>query len=341
MKKAFLGVFLVSALTASIFAAGSGESPAPEQEKIKVVATTTIVGDVVSRVLGDNGELTVLMSVGQNPHSYDPAPRDIAAMESADIIFVNGLDLEEQLMSVIEGLEGPSVVEVSHGLTPRVDESELDEHGHDDEGEHHDDEGEHHDDDGHGHDDDNDDHDHAAGDPHFWFSPKNVMHWVHEIEEALSDADPANAAAYREAADDYTAQLQTLDAEIRGLVDTVPREDRKLVVDHAVLGYFADDYGFTILGNILPGFSDQSEPSAREIAEIVETVEEYDVRAIFVGGTASRGLVTMAEAVAGEINRPLPIVSILTGSLTPSGRGSDYLDYVRYNTEQIVGALAR
>jgi ABC-type Zn uptake system ZnuABC Zn-binding protein ZnuA len=315
MKKAALVVVLLSALTSWVFANGGADSPVPDSEGLKVVATTTIVGDVVSQVLGGNGDLTVLMPVGQNPHSYDPAPRDIAAMESADIIFVNGLELEEQLIPVIESLDGPLVVEVSHGLTPR----EADEHHHDDEDEHgHDEEGEHHDDeDAHGHEEEgehhDDDHDHAAGDPHFWFSPMNVMHWVHEIEEALSDIDPVNAEAYTDAAEGYEAQLKALDTEIRELIDTVPREDRKLVMDHSSLGYFADDYGFTIIGSILPGFSDQSEPSASEIAEVVETIEDYDVRAIFVGGTASQSLLKLADAVAGEIDRPLPIVSILTG----------------------------
>ena len=343
MKRAAFGAFLALALTASIFANGGSDSPAPEPEALKVVATTTIVGDVVSRVLQDNGELTVLMPVGQNPHSFSPAPRDIAALESADIIFVNGLDLEEQLMPVIENLDGPVVVEVSHGLTPREgghdhDDEFHDEHGHEDEAEHDDDDEHHDDDEQHG---DHDDHDHAAGDPHFWFSPINVMHWVHEIEEALSDIDPENAAVYEEAAEDYEAQLKELDMEIRELVDTIPADDRRIVMDHSSLGYFADDYGFTILANLLPSFTDQSEPSAREIAEIIEIIGEYDVRAIFVGGTAPQSVVRIAEAVADETGRKMPVVSILTGSLTVSGRGTDYLDYVRYNTEQIVEALAR
>ena len=276
----------------------------------------------VSRILQDNGELTVLMPVGQNPHSYTPAPRDIAAMESADIIFVNGLELEEQLIPVIESLDGPLVVEVSRGLTPR-------EGGYD----HHDEEDDHH--------DEEDDHDHAAGDPHFWFSPVKVMHWVHVTGEALSEVDPANASAYEEAAEAYEARLEALDEEVRDLVDTIPPEDRKIVMDHSSVGYFADDYGFTILANLLPGSSDQAEPSARQIAEVVELVDDNDVRAIFVGGTAPQSVVKMAEAVAAETDRPLPVVSILTGSLTASGRGSDYLDFVRYNTEQIVGALAK
>ena len=338
MKRTAFGVFLVLALSVSVFANGGNESSTPAQGSLKVVATTSIVGDVVAHVLQDKGELTVLMPVGQNPHSYDPAPRDIAAMESADIVFVNGFELEEQLIPVLEGLDGPLVVEVSHGLTPRDagdEHHDEDEHHHEEDGEdehHHEEEGEH---------DDDHDHEHAAGDPHFWFSPINVMHWVHEIEETLSDVDPANTVTYEKAAEDYEDQLEALDTEIRKLIDTVPQDDRKLVVDHAALGYFADEYGFTILGNILPSFSTQSEPSPREIADVIETIEEYDVRAIFVGGTASQSIMEMAEAVAGETDRPLPIVSILTGSLTASGRGSDYIDFVRYNTEQIIGALAR
>ena len=331
MKKTALGLFMVLAVTATVFASGSNESSVSENNEIKVVATTNIIGDIVKQVLQDNGALTVLMSRGQNPHSYTPTPRDIAAIESADIIFVNGLDLEEGLIPIIENLNGPVVVKVSHGL---IAENEGDHH--DEDADHDED---HHDDDAdHDHDED---HHHHEGNPHFWFSPIKVIHWVHEIEEGLEGVDPKNAEAYHESADSYEAKLYKLDKEVRELINIIPPEDRILVMDHESFEYFADDYGFTIQANLLPGMSDQAEPSARHIAEVIKIVEDYKIRAIFVGGTAGQNVLKMAEAVADEINRPLAVVSLLTGSLTASGRGSDYLDFARFNTEQIVEALTR
>jgi ABC-type Zn uptake system ZnuABC Zn-binding protein ZnuA len=328
MKKAALGLFLLLVLSTAVFALGDNEDSAKAQNGLNVVATTSIIGDVVKQVLQDNGKLAVLLPVGQNPHSYSPTPRDIALVESADIIFVNGLDLEEELMPIIENLSGPVVIEVSRGLAAEAEDAHQDddEHDREEDGDHQDDE---------------DDHQHHAGNPHFWFSPLKVVHWVHEIEESLAEIDPENAGAYKEAAEDYEAKLLALDAEIRELVKRVAPKDRKLVMDHDSYEYFADDYGFTILANLLPSISDTAEPSARHIAKVVEIIEKYDIKAIFVGETAGQNVMKLAESAADELKRPLPVVSLLNGSLTASGRGADYLDFVRYNTEQIVKALTR
>ncbi|MDC7227019.1 MAG: metal ABC transporter substrate-binding protein [Spirochaetales bacterium] len=329
MKKASLGLFLLLIVTLTVFANGNAESTSQDQAGVKVVATTNIIGDVVKQVLQDNGELTVLMPLGQNPHSYTPTPRNIAAMESADIIFVNGLGLEEELLPVLENLDGPIIVEVSHGLIAEADHH--DEH----EADHHDEhEADHHD-------EHEADHHHHDGNPHFWFSPLKVVHWVHEIVETLEDVDSDNAELYHENGEAYEAKILALDAEMRELIERVEPEDRKLVMDHESFEYFADDYGFTIMANLLPHMSDQADPSAKHIAEVVKIVEVNDIRAIFVGGTAGQNVIKMADAVAEETSRPLPVVSLLTGSLAADGRGTDYLDFARYNTEQIVEALAR
>lgn len=292
-------------------------------QRLKVVATTSIVGDVVQSIAGDAAEVTVLMARGQNPHSYEPTPRAITLMNDAHIVFVNGLDLEEQLMEALEGMEAGYVVPVSAGIEPR-------------DGGHHDD----HDGDAPDHDEEG--HDHAEGDPHFWFAPTNVIIWAENIAHALSDADPRNHDVYETNADAYIAELEAIDREIRAGVSRIPRSRRKLVVDHAALGYFADEYGFEVIGAVIPSTTDQAEPSARDIAELVEVIREEDVRAIFVGGTAGRGLRNLVNTVAEEVGREVPVIELLTGSLAPAGsRGDTYLEFARYNAEAIIGGLSR
>ncbi len=283
--------------------------------KLKVVASTSVIGDVVNSVVGDEAELTILMPRGQNPHSWSPTPGEIAVLEQADLIFINGLDLETELLGILESMRQAVVVSVSTGLDLIEVTNNSNSLG-------------------------NDDHEHLAGDPHTWFSPLNVMHWVVNIEYALTAIDPGKREVYERGADAFQQILQNLDVDIRTMVDQIPEEERRLVTDHSTISYFARDYGFTIVGNILPATNDQAEPSARQIAELVSLVRDEDIRAIFVSNTAGRSLVNLAESVAAESGRNVPVVRILTGSLAEEGqRGSDYSDFIRYNTELIVESL--
>jgi ABC-type Zn uptake system ZnuABC Zn-binding protein ZnuA len=307
-------------------------------ESLRVVASTSIVGDVVRQVAGSTATVDVLMAVGQNPHAYEPTPRAIATLEDSYIAFVNGLDLEEALMETIENVAGTYVVPVSAGISV-LGGGDHDHDDHDHEDEHHEEHNEEHEEDHHAHEHD---HDHAAGDPHFWFDPTNVIVWTENIAAALSEADPSNSETYEENRDAYIAELEALDLEIRQQVSSIPRNRRKLVVDHVALTYFADEYGFEIIGEVIPSVSDQAEPSARHIAQLAEVIREAEVPAIVIGGTASRGLRNLVSAVAEEVGREIEIVEILTGSLAPQGsRGDTYLEFVRFNTEQIVSALGR
>ena len=296
-------------------------------ESLACVATTSVVGDVVKAVAGDFAEVRVLMQVGQNPHSWEPTPRDLAAIESADILFVNGFDLEENLMESLEMQRNRLMVPISAGIEP------LGGSGHDGH-EEDDDDGEDHD---HAEDDD---HDRPAGDPHTWFSPMSVVTWVDNIEYALASADPQNAVGYAENAAVYTGSLRELDEEIRGLFAPIPMDERKLVVDHAALGYFARDYGFTVLGSVIPAVNDQAEPSTGDIADLIHTIEQENITAIFVGGTAGRGLRNLVDAVVEEIDTDIEVLTLLTGSLAPEGsEGDTYLEFARYNAHQIADGL--
>jgi len=169
-----------------------------------------------------------------------------------------------------------------------------------------------------------------------------VIAWTENIAEALSEADPANSSTYEANRDAYIAELEALDLEIRQAVSSIPRNQRKLVVDHVALNYFAEEYGFEIIGEVIPSVSDQSEPSAQHIAQLTEVIQNEGVSAIIIGGTASRGLRNLVDAVAEEVGTDVQIVEILTGSLAPEGnRGDSYLEFVQFNTEQIVSALGQ
>lgn len=322
-------VLFASLVPLSLSAAGSAETnnfetiPLIEpvslkDRKIKIVATTSFIGDVLSEIAGDHAEIITLMPAGQNPHSREPGPSDIAAIEDADLIFINGFGLEEEFLRILEGMNTAPIVPVSVGIDPISHEDE--EEGED----------EHHDDDHHG-----------DEDPHVWFSPLNVIVWAQNIKQALSSADPGNRAFYSSAAESYIIMLEQLDDEIRTMVSVLDPSERKLVVDHVSFDYYAREYGFVIAANILSSLNDQAEPSAREIAALSDLIRSTDINVIFVGGTAGRGLKSLAESVAAESGRNLPVVELLSGSLAPAGqRGERYPDFIRYNTELIVDALS-
>jgi ABC-type Zn uptake system ZnuABC Zn-binding protein ZnuA len=289
-------------------------------EKLSVVATTSIIGDVVANVGGDAIDLTVLMEIGQNPHSYEPAPQALAAVEDADIVFVNGLDLEEALMGSIENISTGPIVPVSAGIEPLAFGGHSDEH---EEGEAH------------------EEHEHAAGDPHVWIDPNNVMVWVDNIEQVLSEADPGNQGVYQANADAYMGELKAVDAYIREQVDTIPEENRKLVTDHELFGYFAEEYGFEVVGAVIPSFSTTAGASAGDVADLVELIKEENVPAIITGTTASQGLQDLAKAIAEEAGEDVKVLPVLTGSLAPAGEpGDTYIGYMRYNIDQIAAGLS-
>ncbi len=271
-----------------------------EGEKLKVVATTTIVGDVVAQVGGDRLDLTVLMPLGADSHTYEPAPADAAAVYDAHVMFINGVGLEEFLSYFDLGGELP-VVSVSVGVKVRQ--------GHTYEHEH-------------------------AEDPHVWCDVQNVMSWVDNVEHALSELDPAGAEAYEENAYSYLHDLEELDAWIVEQVALVPEENRKIVTNHEVFGYFCDRYGFEMIGTVLP-VTTAAQPAAQDLAALEEAIKEAGVKVIFVETTVNPDL---ARRVAEDTG--IEVAMLYTGSLGPEGSGAEnYLDYMRYDVTTIVEAL--
>lgn len=299
---------------------------------LRVVATTSIMGDVVSQVGGDQIELTTLMGPGVDPHSYQPAAGDLTAVAEADLILVNGWGLEEGLVDDLADIGGNvPVVPISAGLTPLAFGEGA---GHGDE---HDEEGEHHE--GEEGEEAHEEHAHGAEDPHVWFDVANVRVWSQTLASVFGALDPDSAATYQANADAYAAELDALDAELREQLATIPAEGRVLVTNHDAFGYLAAAYGFEVLGTIIPSGSTLAEPTASDLGELIELMEKEGVCTIFTETTVSDRL---GQTVAGELDGcdNVQVLKLFTGALGPAGGESGtYIDFMRANIATLVAGL--
>ena len=299
-------------MLAGTLAHAEGRREEPVADRVPVVATTNIIGDIVARVGGDHVSLYVMLPLGADPHAFHATPRDARQAADAAVVFVNGAGLEADFLGdLIASAEPRRVVDLSAHLNLRRMEEEHDE----EEGAH--------------------DRDHGEFDAHVWMDPTLVAAWTAEIAEALAEVDPDHGADYAGRADALARELHALDAWVRARVAAIPRDRRILITDHGMFGYFADRYGFTVLDTIIPGFSTASEPSARHLANLREAIAEHAVRVIFVGLTVSS---QAAQVVADDLG--IEAVAVYTGSLSePDGPAATYEDFIRTNVERIVAGL--
>jgi ABC-type Zn uptake system ZnuABC Zn-binding protein ZnuA len=314
----------------------------------RVLATESFLADIAQNVAGDRLQVETLIPLGLDPHAFEPTPQDVVRIADADILIVNGAGFEAWLQEVLDNAGGERlVVEASAGLETRpMDEAHGDE-AHADEahaGEAHADEahadeahadeahaGEAHADEAHA-----DEHHHEGGDPHFWFDPTNVAVYAANIRDGLAALDPDGAAIYAANAEAYTAQLDELDGWIQEQVAQIPAERRLLVTNHESLGYFADRYGFRVVGTVIPSFSTGAAPSAQQLAELADHIKEAGVPVIFLETGASAQL---AEQLALETDIQV-VTELYSHSLSAAdGPAPTYIDMMRYNTEAIVAAL--
>ena len=312
-----LGVALVMLVPA--LAPTTAQTPA-RGEQLQVVASFSILGDLVQRVGGEAVQVTTLIGPGVDAHTYDPAPADLVVLAEADIIFENGLGFEPWLDGFFASTQPPGArVAVSDGVTPRA-------FGAGDEG-------------GTGGDEATDAGDeHGQFDPHIWHDVANAIVMTGAIRDALVAADPANASLYEANAAAAIASLEALDASIREQVATLPEARRTLVTSHDTFGYFADAYGFTVLGTALGSLSTEAgDPSARAIATLIDEIKAAGVPAIFAENVANPDLMASIAAEAGVALAP-PLYS---DALGPAGSaGETYEEVMRSNVGTIVTALA-
>jgi zinc/manganese transport system substrate-binding protein len=302
-----LAMLVATALVLSSCATGSSADDRP-----KVVATTTILGDVVAHIAGDEAEVTVLMQPGQDPHAFQASASQAASLADADLIVTSGLDLEEGLKSVIDNAasDGVTVLSLGEHLDPLPWDAAVTA----------------------------DEHEDATLDPHWWLDPVRMADAAALIGTALGEADPANAADWSDRAAAYSDAVLATHDEMVTILAAVPPERRLLVTNHNALRYFATRYGFDIVGTVIPSGTTLAAPSPADLANLVATLNDLGLDAVFTETTQPTAL---ADAVAAELSRPVEVVQLYTGSLgAPNSDGADYLSMMRTDARRIAAALA-
>ncbi len=307
MKGKISLLILLVILAITLAACGSQPEPAPAQEGLVILAAESFLADIVQNVVGSQALVEILVPAGSDPHSFQATPQDIGRIEIADLFVVNGGGLEEWLDPLMGDGFDTVIVVASEGLEPVVREhQELDTHGHEE------------------------------GDPHFWLDPTNVIQYVRNIQEALSKADPAGESVYAQNASNYIRQLEELDKWIMEQTAQIAPEGKILVTNHESLGYYADRYGFTVAGSVIPSVSSGATTSAADLSALVDKIKEFGIKAIFIETGANPNL---ANQIARETGITV-VDDIYTHSLTgPDGNAPTYLEMMKYNTSRIVDTL--
>ncbi|MBX3030545.1 MAG: zinc ABC transporter substrate-binding protein [Chloroflexi bacterium] len=312
------------ALAVTAMGPAAAQSPEPVARP-DVVVTYSVLGAVVQDLVGDGATVTVLMGNGVDPHDWSPSARDIEAVHQADLVVANGLGLEEGLQDALEqaAADGVTVFEATDHITVRV--LGEDEHDHEDgdhEGEDH--EGEEHDED---HEGEEHAHDHGGLDPHFWVDPIAMR----DVVDALGPVLAGLGVDVTDRQADLVARLDALDAEVRTILEVVPADHRELVTGHESMGYFADRYGFELIGAVIPSLSSQGEVSASQLSALTAEIREHGVPAIFTEiGTPQ----AVADAIAGETG--VRVVQLPSHNLPADG---SYATFIRDIATAIASAL--
>ena len=291
----------ILAVVAVVAAACSSEPATTDRPTI--VATTSILGDIVSNVVGDGADVEVIIGPGVDPHDFQASVRQVESIVNADLVVAIGLGLEESLLDVIDAGSSRLLA-----LGPELDPIEFRGDPHDGEAA-----------------------DGGEGlDPHVWQDPGRMAVAVELIGDRLDGiVDGAADSAGR-----YADELRALDAETSERVSQITSDRRVMVTTHEAFGYYADAYGFEIIGVIIRGGTTLSEPSAADLAELARAIEESGAPAIF---TEASHPTTLARAVSEEVGRPVAIVELISDALTADV--PTYVEMIRTNTDRIVEAL--
>ena len=299
----------VAAVLAAPIAAAAGcgsssvSSEAAKPGAVKVVATTTQLGDLVRAVGGERAQVVQVLQPNSDPHEYEPRPDDVRALLDARVVFESGDDLDAWIAKVVEDAGGdPRVVVLADANVAHVA-------------------GE------------------ASGpeasryDPHWWHDPRNVEAAIPAIRAALARANPSARDVYARNARAYLIRVRRLDAGIAACMRRVPATQRKLVTDHDAFGYFARRYGISVIGAVIPSQSTQAAPSAGDVAQLVETIRRERVRAVFPESSVSPKL---ARAIAHETGASADY-ALYGDTLGPAGSdGATYLTMERHNADAMV-----
>ena len=296
----------VIALTAAAAAVTAGLVPGRGQNRVqdrpRAVATFSILGDFARNVGGERVELATLVGPNGDVHVFAPTPGDVKTIAAADIVFVNGLGLEGWIDRLIAASATRALVVVaSWGITPRSGTRAQDR---------------------------------GASDPHAWQSVANAKLYVGNIRDGLIAIDAAEKKIFEANANTYLAKLDALDGEIRAAIEAIPSARRKVITAHSAFGYFGDAYGIEFIAP--EGLSTEAEPSARDIAKLIEQIRRENVPALFLENVADSRLLQRIGAETGvRIGGRL-----FSDALSPpDGPAASYIEMMRSNLRELTRAL--
>jgi zinc/manganese transport system substrate-binding protein len=290
-------------VAAAIGLAATAAAPAAAQDKVRVVATFSILADFARNVGGDAVEVSALVGPDSDAHVYAPSPADAKRLGEAKVVLMNGLGFEGWLDRLVKASGTKAAVTVTtRGIKPRQMK-----------------------DDGHGH---------GRSDPHAWQSVANVRTYVANIRDALIKADPAGQAKYEANATAYLAKLDALETEVKATIAAIPAERRKIITTHDAFGYFADAYGVAFIAP--QGVSTEAEVAARDLAKIIRQIKAQKIPAVFMENvTDPRLMKRIAEETGAKIGGRL-----YSDALSEKdGPAASYIDMMRYNLKELRGAL--
>jgi zinc/manganese transport system substrate-binding protein len=296
----------LAAIVVALAACGGG-TPSPADGRLRVVATTTQVGEAARGVGGDDIALTVLLKPGAEAHEFEITPTAAAAIERSDLILESGAGLEVWLEGALATIGGRDRLrDMSAGVELRAPDDAAE-----------------------------------AGevDPHYWLTAPNASRMVENVRDALSAARPDLADSFAARAATYLKRLEMADAEIRRLMAEIPAERRGIVTNHDALGYFIDEYGLRFVGSIFPSLDVSADPNPSQLAELADTIRREHVAAIFSESAVNPRL---ARAIADETGAHVVDEPLYTDSLGPPGSGADTLDGMLLHDAQVIhDALVR
>jgi len=297
------GLLLAAGLAAGV----PFSSVAAAAEKLPVVASFSILGDIVAQVGGDRIAVSTVVGPDQDAHVYEPTPDDIKKVAHARLVVVNGLGFEGWLdrLAHAAGYKGTIVV-ASNGVKPRemIDE---------------------------------DTHEHAVHtDPHAWQNPENIVVYTGNIVAALGTLDPAGASVYKKNGDAYIAALKQLDAWAATQIAVIPVGKRKIITSHDAFHYFGAHYNVEFIAP--QGMATDSEPSAKEVAAMIRQMKKERIKAVFIENMTSPKLLEQIGREAGVAPGGKLYSDALSG---PGGVAPDYLAMMRYNVTQILAGLRK
>ncbi len=311
MKK-IINTIIVTLTLSALFLTGCGSASQSSDNAVRVLASTTFLADITQNVAGDRLTVDSLLPIGADPHAYQAAPSDVAKISESNLLILNGVEYEHFIEPLLENAGGERIiVEATAGLEPHPAEEHADEA-----------------ESGAGH-------EHEAGDPHMWLDPNLVITYVENIRDGLIDADPEGAETYKTNADAYIAQLKDLDKWIVEQVDTIPAERRLLVTNHEAVGYFAERYGFEVVGAVIPSLSTDAGTSAKEMSALIEQIKASGAPAIFLGEVENADL---ANQIAEESGVKV-VDNLYLESLTDGEPAATYIEMMRHNVTSIVNSL--